>query len=267
MHSLILTVHNKGWLLGEVLERIKKYTTGPYELIVVLDGCSDNSEEVLMSKKKLFDNIKIFHTPDVYETRANNKGLKNAIGDYTIIIQDDMLVNEYAWNFRMQKPFDSFGDVFAVTARTAHNWIPNPNSVHINMEENLNDRWCDICIHTDHAEKRNTPRDIFAVRNSVNRGPLIINHLDLQTMGYLDEAFEPQDMDDHDLCYRMHKKIGKVVGCYWVDIISEDDWGGTRENGQPASWLLEAHHKNTKIFWNRHKDDITNRRVVENRKL
>ena len=267
MHSLILTVHNKGWLIGDVLERINKYTSGIYELIVVLDGCSDNSEEIVYSKKNKFDKIKIFYTPDVFETQANNTGLKIAEGEYTIIIQDDMLINENAWNLRMQKPFDSFSDVFAVTSRTAHNWIFNPNTKHLGMKENLDNCWCDICTHTDHAERKNTPRDTFAVRCSVNRGPLMIKHLDLQKMNYLDEAFSPQDMDDHDLCYRMHEELGKVVGCYWVDVISEDAWGGTREAGQPAPWLLKAHHKNTKIFWERHKNQINTRRVIENRDL
>ena len=47
MHSIILTVHNKGWLIGDVIERIKETTVGEYELIVVVDGCSDDSEEVV----------------------------------------------------------------------------------------------------------------------------------------------------------------------------------------------------------------------------
>ena len=42
----------------------------------------------------------------------------------------------------------------------------------------------------------NIPRDIFAVRGTVNRGPLMINLEDLKELNYLDEAFSPQDMDD-----------------------------------------------------------------------
>ena len=47
MHSIILTVHNKDWLLEKVLEGIYYNTRTPYELIIVLDGCSDNSERVV----------------------------------------------------------------------------------------------------------------------------------------------------------------------------------------------------------------------------
>lgn len=255
MHSIILTVHNKGWLIDKVMQAIYQHTHGPYELIVVLDGCSDNSEEVVMANK-IEPNTFIHYAPDVFETKANNIGLKSAQGDKVIIVQDDMIVNEPSWNLRMQKPFDAFSDVFAVTARTAHNWEYNPNSQHINMVEDLDSCWCDIVNHTDHAGRNNTPRDVFAVRSSVNRGPLMIDHEVLQKMNYLDEQFAPQDMDDHDLCYRTYRELGKVCGCYWIDFITEDSWGGTRVSGEPAPWLYKAHHKNSKIFYKRHRDLI-----------
>ena len=38
MHSIILTVHNKGWLIDKVIQGIKDNTVGEYELIVVVDG-------------------------------------------------------------------------------------------------------------------------------------------------------------------------------------------------------------------------------------
>jgi len=51
------------------------------------------------------------------------------------------------------------------------------------------------------------------------------------------------------------------------DYQSDNSWGGTRVSGQPAPWLLKAHHKNTKLFYERHKDLINNRRLVEHREL
>jgi glycosyltransferase involved in cell wall biosynthesis len=255
MHSLILTVHNKEFLLQRVLDGIKQNTTGPYELIVIIDGCSDNSSQIIYDNFNKFDKMRIFETPDVFETKANNVGLKNSTGEYCTIIQDDMIINEYAWNERMVKPF-SFGDVFAVTARTAHNWQFNPHSVHLNLKEDLDNCWCDIINHIEHARRSNTARDKFAIRSSVNRGPLMIDHNDLQTLNYLDESFAPLDMDEHDFCYRAKHQLNKLCGCYWIDVISHESWGGTRISGSPAPWHLKSHHKNTKIFYNRHKDLI-----------
>ena len=47
MHSIILTVHDKDWLIDKVLNSIYENTEGEYEVIVVLDGCTDNSEAVV----------------------------------------------------------------------------------------------------------------------------------------------------------------------------------------------------------------------------
>lgn len=269
MHSIVLTVHNKGWLIEEVLKGIVRNTTGEYELIVVLDGCTDDSEQVVHSylgSKKI--NHQILYAPNVFETKANNLGLKKSSGEKVIIVQDDMVITEPAWNKRMQKPFDAFDDVFAVTAQTAHNWIFNPNSIHLGMEEDLDNCWCDIVEHVDHAAKNHgLDRNTFAIRCSVNRGPLMIDHGDLKKLNYLDEAFAPQDMDDHDLCYRAYKELNKIVGCYWIDYVCDTSWGGTRSSGTTASWLLKANHKNVKIFYDRHKDLINTRRLIEDRHL
>ena len=149
LHSIILTVHNKDYLIKSVIEAIYQYTVGDYELIVVLDGCTDNSAAVVESVVN--DKTTVIETPDVFETKANNAGLKFAEGDYAIIVQDDIIVREVAWNLRMMEPFEVFDDVFAVTANTAHNWVPNPHSVHLGMKEDLDSCWCDILHHTDHA--------------------------------------------------------------------------------------------------------------------
>jgi glycosyltransferase involved in cell wall biosynthesis len=268
-HSIVLTVHNKEFLLDKVLNGIQKNTIGEYELIIVLDGCIDRSCEIVEKFVNEYKSIpiKVLETPDIYETKANNVGIKEANGEYVIIVQDDMVIDEIGWNRRLEKPFNCFDDVFAVTARTSHNWIYNKDSKHIGMSEDLDDCYCDILIHCDHADKTNVPRDTFAVRGSVNRGPLMIKLDDLKTLNYLDEEYAPLDMDDHDLMFRARKELNKVCGCYWINYQSENEWGGTRINGSPAPWYLKSQHKNVKIFYDRYKDFLDAYRIIENRKV
>lgn len=270
MQSLILTIHNKDFLLNESLNRIKKFTKSPYELIIILDGCSDKSEEIVLNFKKNNPSIKIIieYAPDVFETISNNIGLKLSQSEYSIIIQDDMLINEIDWNVRLLKPFHSFDDIFAVSANCSHNWIFNPQSKHLGMKENLDSCWCDIINHIDHAGRVwNLSRDVFAVRQSCNRGPLAINNHDLKKLNYLDEIFAPLDMDDHDLCFRAKKKLNKNVGCYWIDFISDFSWGGTHGPNGHKPWFYKSNHKNMKIVWERHSDIISSTRKVDNRIL
>jgi O-antigen biosynthesis protein len=266
MLSINITIHNKGYLIEEVLHRIVKYTTGTYEIVFVLDGCTDDSFEkvskFIVSHRHI--KTKILTAPNVFETKANNIAAKASSGEYIIIVQDDVLINEQGWNDRLLKPFKAFQDVFAVTGNTAHNWTFNEYSQDIGDPQYKSHRWCDILNHIDHANIHSINRDTFAVRDCINRAPFAVNASDLKKMGYFDEAYSPQDMDDHDLCYRVKNKFGKVVGCYWIDWESKPEYGGTRnESGLPKTWLLEAHHKNSRLFYERHRTNILTRTIED----
>jgi glycosyltransferase involved in cell wall biosynthesis len=257
MLSINLTIHNKEYLLEKVLTGIFKNTTSPFEFIAVLDGCTDKSEEILMSFLQKHDNkyckqFNIKHTDNIFETKANNLAALLSCGQHICIIQDDMVITEYAWEKQMLKPFMLWDDVFAVTAGCAHNWRHNIDSKGI--DEN---GWSDLLIHCDHANKTNTDKDHFYLRSSVNRGPLMINRMDLVEMGYFDEVFCPQDSDDHDLMYRMKKKLNKICGYVNIDWESRPEWGGTRdEGGKTKQWMLDANIKNAKLLYDRHSDLI-----------
>lgn len=256
--SIILTVHNKGELLHtEILPSLKKNTDwSTTELIIVLDGCTDNSKEIVMDFCHRYNHeikISVVATPNLYETRANNHGaiLVDNNSRFLIFVQDDCSITEKNWNLRLLEPFHHFKDVFAVSGNMAHNWELNPNSVGRNAEG-----WCDLLNHTQHANKNNTERGIFAIRDSCNRGPLAINKKDFFDLGMFDLAIDKQDMDDHLLMYDAKKKLNKVCGFYGVDFISKPEWGGTRENGKTKQWSLDCQAENTKLFLERHKDII-----------
>ncbi len=256
--SINLTIHNKAAILLEVLLRIKNNTPLPYELVMVLDGCTDNSADIVQRFCDHYPQIKtkVLVADNVFETKANNMAAKASSGDYIIIVQDDMLINADGWARRLIRPLKTFSDVFAVTAGTAHNWTLNKDSYgYHNPAVIRNNAWNDLLDHVHHANAKNTPYHKFAIRDCVNRGPLAINRLDLETMGYFDEAFSPQDSDDHDLCYRMHKKLGKVVGFYSIDWFSKPEYGGTRDaNGLTKPWAYETQNKNVKLLYDRHQD-------------
>ena len=94
--SIILTVHNQGGIIKNILKGIEDNTEGDYELIVILDGCTDNSQDEVVSYLQdcEIDNKTIINTDNIFENRANNVGLKLAQGKYAIIVQDDQLIKE-----------------------------------------------------------------------------------------------------------------------------------------------------------------------------
>ncbi len=264
MLSINLTIHNKEKILYSVLSGIFKNVTLPFEFIAVLDGCTDESEKILLGFINSHSHIpnKIIYANNIFETRSNNLAAKSSIGDYICIIQDDMVIKEKGFDERMIKPFKAFSDVAAVTANCSHNWVYNYNNKGVDANG-----WSDLLHHIEHANKTNTDRNTFAVRDCANRGPLMIKHEYLQSLGYFDEAFAPQDSDDHNFCYEVKKKLGKVVGYYGIDYESQPSWGGTRnEDGSTKQWMLDANVKNASLLYERHKD-VMNTHTIENRKL
>jgi hypothetical protein len=229
-----------------------------------LDGCTDDSETIVKKAVELqgaargeCSDVKILYAPNVFETKSNNLAIDHSSGTYVIIIQDDMIVNETGYNKRLSHP-TKMCNVFAVTAQASHNYVINENSVQLRgAAAPRKPCWSDILIVSDIANKTNTPRDVFAVRNSVNRGPLLIHRAILNRLGNFDDLFEPQDMDDHDLCYRAYKEHRKICGYYNISYLSEHNWGGTRINGQPRPFVLLANQKNTLMVYQRHRELLT----------
>lgn len=244
MISINVTVHNKGFLIRRVLEAIRQNTIQDYELILVLDGCTDDSEQQVNAFLYNFDQpYKTIWSDNVNETKANNLAARQSSGEFIIIVQDDQVVNEMGWDWRILEPFQ-FSDVFSVSGNCAHDWT-------------FTGLGPDIIVDVNHV--RGGPRDLFTIRTTSNRGPLAIRHEDFEKLGYFDEAFCPMNCDDHDLHYRAWKQMGKVTGHYDIDVISEFSWGATRQPGA-ANWLVPVIQKNMKLLWQRHSKEIMNHR-------
>lgn len=219
--DIVLTVFNQENLIERVLYGIFKNTTTPFNLIIVFDGCSDRTEPRAQKyiKKHASRNLReviITHAPNVYETRANNIGYKLAKTDYLITVQDDMVVNEYAWERRLTYPLRKFDDILGVTARIAQDVVTMEGGHH---------------VYSNRAGRELKPslsRNIFAVRDVLNRGPIAFSVRHLKTMNYLNDAYAPSDLDDADISLRAWTQKKLRVGAYWINYLSPVHWGKAR---------------------------------------
>jgi glycosyltransferase involved in cell wall biosynthesis len=250
--SALLTIHNKETLAEMVCQNlVNNLSELNDQIIVVFDGCTDNSESIV---KSVLNNVKgkqidYVYTDNVFETKANNAGLKIVKNDYVVLLQDDMVVNEKDFDKRMLEPFIKFNDVFAVTSFVAHNNIYNETTKQIN--------------YIDVASKSNSSRDIFYAREYANRGPLMYDYNDVVKLNFLDEYFAPQNYDDMDISMRAFKELGKVSGLYWVDYTSDPNWGTTRQKNQTLHQDLV--YINAAKILEKHKDLLYSSKFVENR--
>lgn len=237
-NSVILTTHDKAWLTGSVVDKLVKHTREPFELIVVYDGCTDDSrariEQVLASapgRQGFNANVayKAVVTPDVFEIRANNAGVEASSGEYVLLIQDDVIVDEDGWDVKLLEPLRKWPDVFLSSARQAYDLV-SCNGADLRGTVGM------IDDGSARGAFVNGDPKAFTIRDGVTRGPIALERARLLDLGGFDEAFAPQMWDDADLCYRAYAKHGWLAGVRHVETLSDTCWGTTRmKKGQGAA--------------------------------
>lgn len=89
--SVVITAHNYGKYLRQCLDSALNQTFKDYEVIVVNDGSTDNTAEILRDYE---DRVKIINLPGVGLAGACNRGIETAMGEYIIRLDADDFFDE-----------------------------------------------------------------------------------------------------------------------------------------------------------------------------
>ncbi len=85
--SIIIPAYNEEKYIGNTLQSIKKQNYPDYEVIVVANGCTDKTLEVV--KKHQDEKTKLFSIPKPNVSRARNYGAGKARGDLLFFLDAD----------------------------------------------------------------------------------------------------------------------------------------------------------------------------------
>lgn len=117
--SVVLPVYNGSDYIVETLESILNQDFESYELVVVDDGSTDNSLEIIKNSLKNHDiKSKIIAQKNSGVGNARNVGLENSSGEYVIFVDDDDIIgsNHIACLFENAKNNDgSFTEMLKIT--------------------------------------------------------------------------------------------------------------------------------------------------------
>lgn len=263
-NTIILTVHNKDITIVQILDNLlKTISSVSIKLIIILDGCTDKTYENIKSylkKTKLKINVEIIFTDDIWETKANNVGLREVTTDYATIIQDDMLIKQKNWDKLLIEKLAN-NNVFSISGRAAYNYKLKKNKLNI---ENIIGR--EYPFSNKNIFGKIVGKlfaifkpywlfkyfSLFSVRLINNRGPLVLKINLVRELGFFDEKFAPFELDDVDLCFRAFKKYGLYSSCF--PIYYEEINGSKKHNLNSKLISEKSIAKNSALLISKHRD-------------
>lgn len=117
--SVIIPTYNRGWILQEAIESVLAQEFDDFELIVVDDGSTDNTRDILNQYK---EDILICRQPHQGVSAARNRGLDSASGSLIAFLDSDDLWLPDKLSAQIAF-FDSHAE--ALICQTGETWIRN----------------------------------------------------------------------------------------------------------------------------------------------
>lgn len=94
--SIILPTHNRADMLNRAIESIFSQSYKNMEIVIIANGCIDNTIEVVDSLKRVYSNIVFLNfTESLGGAEARNQGLDVANGEFIAFLDDD---DEWMYN-------------------------------------------------------------------------------------------------------------------------------------------------------------------------
>ena len=116
MISIIIPVYNAARYLRACIDSILSQSFNDYELILVNDGSTDESLSILSEYEKTYSAIKLIDGPNEGVSKARNKGLARASGDWIAFVDADDYLLPGALTTLSQRALTTNADVVLANA-------------------------------------------------------------------------------------------------------------------------------------------------------
>ncbi|MCP9776100.1 glycosyltransferase [Cyanobium sp. WAJ14-Wanaka] len=228
--SIVIPIHNQEDCIEDVFLSILENTLGSYEIIAILDNCTDKSKAILESLIDLIEppqslkGITIFENIDgMFETSCDNLGFTKSRGEYIVEVQADMEMRTVGYNIKLAIPLEIFEDIIAISGRCCHRINTNSHGINLGkLSAKIN--------HPDTILQSWENHNSTFLSHSSNRGPIAFSKKKLAVMGFLDEYHYVLGNDDHDLFLRAWEQKNWRNGFVPIEFYSPLSRGSTRKS-------------------------------------
>jgi GT2 family glycosyltransferase len=184
--TIIVCTYNGSATIKKCLESILKINYPHYDVVVVNDGSTDNTEEII----KTFP-VKLITTSNHGLSNARNRGMYNAIGEIIAYIDDDAFADP-DWLKYLAYEFNN----------STHSCIGGPNISPTDSE------FISTCV----ANAPGGPVHVMLSDEIAEHVPgcnMSFRKIDLQNIGGFDPTFRSAG-DDVDVCWRIQEAGGTI---------------------------------------------------------
>ena len=249
--SLVLAVYNKEKTIKDLV-RLADSAAREYKNVeahIIFDGCTDNTEKIVRRYYKNRRNyeVKFYTTPNIFEVKSNNLGLRNSKGRYAVIIQDDVYIYDKYCFFEAAQFMDKNPKAAVLGGLAGVNYYPlGTKGIRGSGQITINDH--EVYWRQDEKTDPELKNRIFEV-DACMRGPLIFRKSFLEKHGYLDEAYAPLYQDDMDICFRA-RKYGYKVYCMLMNVANKSLTMANYESDK-AQYFAKIMKRNADLFYSR----------------
>ena len=101
--SVIIPVYNTEKFITKCLDSVLKQTYKEYDVIIVNDGSTDSSAEIVECYEKKYDRIQVVTQANKGLGGARNTGIASAKGDYLVFLDSDDYIREDMLEIRARR--------------------------------------------------------------------------------------------------------------------------------------------------------------------
>lgn len=261
----IVPVFNKEFLIADVyLGIVNSVTPGSdYKIIFIIDGCTDNSENIIRSYNN--DNVIILHADDVHEILSLNMGLnyiKDNLdpqsGDLVFTVQDDVVLQQPSIDKAFEGLFKEYPDLGYVSMRLGATIHGNAEGIfESDLVESEFGHWKQLGMN--HYSM--VPYSAIVIKDIAVRSPTCMLWDRYAEAGFYDENLAPCGYDCHDMSIRMNK-LGYRNAVFGLRYRSDVEWGGMRMNPDTKinSRFGDIYDRNRKYLVTKHSDYFEGKR-------